>query len=29
LTDHEAFPGGVAVSGWVYDVTSGKVGRIV
>jgi carbonic anhydrase len=29
LTDHESFPEGVAVSGWIYDVTSGKVGRIV
>jgi carbonic anhydrase len=29
LTGHEAFPEDVAVSGWVYDVTTGKVARIV
>jgi carbonic anhydrase len=29
LTDHESFPKDVAVSGWVYDVTTGKVARIV
>lgn len=29
LTDHESFPKGVAVSGWIYDVTTGKVARIV
>lgn len=29
LTDHESFPKGVEVSGWVYDVGTGKVGRIV
>lgn len=29
LTDHESFPKGVEVSGWVYDVATGKVGRVV
>lgn len=28
LTDHEAFPKGVDVSGWVYEVETGKVARI-
>jgi carbonic anhydrase len=29
LTDNESFPKDVAVSGWVYDVTTGNVARIV
>jgi len=29
LTGHEGLPKGVSVSGWVYDVTTGKVARIV
>lgn len=29
LQGHESFPEGVKVSGWVYDVTTGKVARIV
>jgi carbonic anhydrase len=29
LTDHESFPKSVPVSGWIYDVTNGKVAKIV
>ena len=29
LTGHEAFPKDVAVSGWIYDVTNGRVSRVV
>lgn len=29
LQGHESFPEGVKVSGWVYDVTTGKAARIV
>jgi len=29
LSGHEGFPEGVEVSGWVYEVQTGKVGRVV
>jgi carbonic anhydrase len=29
LTGHEGFPEDVATSGWIYDVETGRVGRVV